>query len=168
MPTYAYPNGVLFEVDREALIAAGIMLEEDSPDLGMCWNRGGDTHHAYEDPASIGSGQEIHMAHIGDFAQPERPEGYRLLDKDRLVSILNAFRGKIKLPVVTAEWGWAPSMNKKSGRGIILRNGFHRFHASIIYGYHQLPVLIEKREPPSAPSSSAPKYVPPHLRNKNF
>jgi len=164
--TYAYPNGTLFEVERDTLIAAGIMLDADSPTQGRQWNRGADEHHQFVLPAAVGSGQEVILADIGAFQRPERPEGYRLLDSERLISILNAFRGGIALPVLTADRGWQPSMNGRSGRGFIVRNGFHRFHASIIYGYSKLPILVDKLPQAVAvpTTSGAKKYVPPHLR----
>ncbi len=161
--SYAYPNGTLFEIEKDWLIAAGIMIDGQG-----AWGRGNDLHHALAQPDYLGPGQEIITPHIGDFVQPERPEAYRLVDKDRLISILNAFRARTALPPCTAERSYKPSMNGRTGRGIVVKNGFHRFHASIIYGYSHLPVLIDKQVvvAPVIDVSTRPKYVPPGLRDK--
>ena len=160
--TYAYPNGTLFSVEKAWLTAAGIM------DVADPWSKFGRTTYRLLPPAAVSASQEIRNVPLGRFTQPMRPEQYRLLDGDRLTSVLNAMRGDTALPPVTMDETYTVSMDRSSGRGYRVVNGFHRFHACIVYGYSEIPTLAPKAvsRKPTTTKSSVGAYVPPHLRGK--
>eukprot|EP00928_Gymnodinium_smaydae_P088962 TRINITY_DN72993_c0_g1_i1.p1 TRINITY_DN72993_c0_g1~~TRINITY_DN72993_c0_g1_i1.p1 ORF type:complete len:300 (-),score=31.70 TRINITY_DN72993_c0_g1_i1:131-1030(-) len=71
--------------------------------------------------------------------KPRRSAGEWLVDKKRLLSVLNAMlEGVALLPVQADEHStdWGP---------LRVANGFHRYYASLILGYADLPIVRPKR-----------------------
>lgn len=74
---------------------------------------------------------------LSDVAAPVRDEGLRWFEERRMRSILTGFRDGACLPPIEV---FSPS--GESDFRFSVRNGFHRFYASVAVGFTHLPVLI--------------------------
>lgn len=113
------PNGRRFDIPDEWWIEAGM----------QDWNRNGRNHYL---PTK---GTDYELIDIRKIELPYRSEGTPLLGRERLVSVLRGFRliGQ-RLPPVWVSGPWPDcSVPYK------LRDGFHRFYASVAVGFSMVP-----------------------------
>ena len=68
---------------------------------------------------------------------PKRKRGVVGLNRERSISILNAFRMKAALPAIEVDE--APNLGQYRYR---VRDGYHRFHLAVAVGYSKLPVSV--------------------------
>ena len=83
---------------------------------------------------SINEGFEI--IKLSDIKPPTRSKGITPFSKCRTVSLLCAITNTKRLP---------PVIITKSKKYYILKDGFHRYHVSIIAGFSCIPAIINKK-----------------------
>jgi len=87
-------------------------------------------------PFVVPAGSKVQDKELKMIERPERcpsAKGSWLVDKDRLFSVLEAMISGVPLPPVQVE-------ATESG-ALRVANGFHRFYASVVLGYTEIPVL---------------------------
>merc|ERR1712178_621139 len=87
-------------------------------------------------PFVVPAGSKVEDKELKMIERPERcpsAKGSWLVDKDRLFSVLEAMISGVPLPPVQVE-------ATESG-ALRVANGFHRFYASVVLGYTEIPVL---------------------------
>lgn len=97
---------------------------------------------------SVPEGSEVVDISLKMIGRPERfsaSSEERFVDKDRLFSVLNAMVFGQPLPPINVE-------ETDSGT-LRVANGFHRYYASVILGYLEVPVLRKTRRPKRSISS---------------
>lgn len=105
-------------------------------------------------PFSVPEGSEVVDLSLKMIERPERcsPSSEEwFVDKDRLFSVLNAMVFGQPLPPINVE-------ETDSGT-LRVANGFHRYYASIILGYLEVPVLRKTRRPNRSISSGLDSKV---------
>lgn len=107
---------------------------------------------------------------IGRLQRPkrQRPRGQRsggvFLERQRLERVLDAMVAGKPLPPVLVD-------AESGGGGLKVANGFHRYFASLILGFRELPVECPKgwaspKSKDKARAAPKPKWVPPSVRRR--
>jgi hypothetical protein len=88
-------------------------------------------------PYAPDENDEIQIIELGAIEPPARSPGVTMFKKYKLVPVLLAFRSpECQLPPVVLS-------KPQTGEGRLqLRNGFHRFYASIAVGYTHVPAKV--------------------------
>ena len=79
----------------------------------------------------------VSVVSVGLVQPPTRNPGVIGLDRERSISILNAFRMRTALPAIEVDE--APNLGHYRYR---VRDGYHRFHLAVAVGYSKLPVSV--------------------------
>jgi hypothetical protein len=172
MPTFLWPNGdghfdVPDEIFQKASLAwvpvddhdetAGIVFSSTATRIRRNLNPAG-PYYAH-DPLGNRGDRVYSVVPLTSLPTPViGPLRLKLYKPDNLVSVLSAIHTLTKLDPI--------DVSREMGRPRSIENGYHRYIASVIYGYTKIPIF----EPPLAPArkaqTTAPKYIPPHLRNR--
>jgi hypothetical protein len=92
-------------------------------------------------PFVVPAGSKVEDKELKMIERPERcpsAKGAWLVDQDRLFSVLKAMISGVPLPPVQVE-------ATESG-ALRVANGFHRYYASVLLGYTEIPVLCSGHE----------------------
>lgn len=76
---------------------------------------------------------------------PIRNLGVAPFERDRMIQILSGIRSSVAIPPVEV-------MDRRDGDSLILRDGYHRFHASIATGLSFIPAVVLPFWEPEVPS----------------
>lgn len=95
-----------------------------------------------------------------------RPRGQRpgvFLERQRLERVLDAMAAGRPLPPV--------ALDASAGAGLKVANGFHRYFASLILGFREIPVecpkgWISAKQKDASQAAPKPKWVPPSVRRR--
>jgi hypothetical protein len=95
------------------------------------------------------SSSPIATIRISAIAVPRRNPGVAQFEHDRMINILSGIRGGAVLPPVEV-------VDRPEDDSLMLRHGFHRFHASIATGLTYIPAVFFPFWEPEVPSIKMP------------
>lgn len=73
--------------------------------------------------------------HINNLCEPRRNLGVPMFDKSRTYSIINAILNNTEIPPIEVH-------QRPEDRALAIRDGFHRYHISIAFGFEEIPISV--------------------------